>query len=122
MMMIFWDKRWCSAHRVSAMWNHDQWSVLCINHWTTAFCHCGETAWHSYLWSTVSSWQRSHSHVHAAIRQVGFIELNDCAYSLDIAPSDNHLFSNLNKFLLLKNINTDDEAVTTVEDNLTDLN
>ena len=23
MMMIFWDKRWCSAHRVSATWNHD---------------------------------------------------------------------------------------------------
>ena len=23
MMIIFWDKRWCSAHRVSATWNHD---------------------------------------------------------------------------------------------------
>ena len=27
MMIIFWDKRWCSAHRVpAATWNHDQWS------------------------------------------------------------------------------------------------
>ena len=32
MMIIFWNKRWCSAHRVSAKWNQDQWSVLCINH------------------------------------------------------------------------------------------
>ena len=23
MMIIFWDKRWCSAHRLSATWNHD---------------------------------------------------------------------------------------------------
>ena len=23
MVIIFWDKRWCSAHRVSATWNHD---------------------------------------------------------------------------------------------------
>ena len=29
--------------------------------------------------------------VHAAIRQVGFIELNHQAYSPDIAPSDYHL-------------------------------
>ena len=26
MMIIFWDKRWCSPHRVLATWNHDQWS------------------------------------------------------------------------------------------------
>ena len=32
MMIIFWDERWCSAHRVPATWNHDQWSMLCINH------------------------------------------------------------------------------------------
>ena len=60
--------------------------------------------------------------VQAAIRQTGFIELNHCAYSLDIAPSDYHLFSNLKKFLRLKNFNSDDEAITTVEDYLTDLN
>ena len=24
MMIIFWDKQWCSAHRVSATWSHDQ--------------------------------------------------------------------------------------------------
>ena len=60
--------------------------------------------------------------VQDAIRQAGFIELNHCAYSPDIAPSDYHLFSNLKKFLRLKNFSSDDEAVTTVEDCLTDLN
>ena len=60
--------------------------------------------------------------VQATVRQTGFIELNHCAYSLDIAPSDYHLFSNLKKFLRLKNFSSDDEAVTTVEDYLTDLN
>ena len=37
--------------------------------------------------------------VHAAIRQAGFNELNHCAYSPGIAPSDYQLFSNLKKFL-----------------------
>ena len=60
--------------------------------------------------------------VQAAIQQVDFIELNHPAYSLDIAPSDSHLFSNLKKFVRLKNFSSDDEAVTTVEDYLTDLN
>ena len=60
--------------------------------------------------------------VQAAIRQVGFIELNHPAYSPDIAPSDYHLFSNLKEFVRLKNSSSDDEAVTTVEDYLTDLN
>ena len=32
--------------------------------------------------------------VQAAIRQTGFIELNHPAYSLDIVPTDYHLFSN----------------------------
>ena len=53
--------------------------------------------------------------VQAAIQQAGFIELNHCAYSPDIAPSDYPLFSNLEKFLRLKNLSSDDEAVTTVE-------
>ena len=35
--------------------------------------------------------------VQAAIRQVSFIELNHCAYSLDIALTNSHLLSNLNK-------------------------
>ena len=48
--------------------------------------------------------------VQIAIRQAGFIELNHPAYSLDIAPSDSHLFSNLKKFLCLKNFSSDDEA------------
>ena len=60
--------------------------------------------------------------VQAAIRQAGFIELNHPAYSPDIAPSDYHLFSNLKKFLRGKNFSSDDEAVTTVENYLTDLN
>ena len=60
--------------------------------------------------------------VQAAIRQVGFIELNHPAFSPDIAPSDYHLFSSLKKFLRLKDFSCDDEAVTTVEDYLTDLN
>ena len=63
-----------------------------------------------------------HSHVHAAIRQADFIELNHCAYSLDIALTNYHLFSNLKKFLRLNNLRSDDEAITTVEDYLTDLN
>ena len=57
-----------------------------------------------------------------AIRQVDFTELNHCTYSPDIAPSDYHLFSNLKKFLRLKNFSSDDEGVTTVEDYLTNLN
>ena len=55
-------------------------------------------------------------------RQAGFIELNHPAYSPDIAPSNYDLFSNLKKFLHGKNFSSDDEAVTTVEDYLTDLN
>ena len=60
--------------------------------------------------------------VQAAIRQAGFIELNHPTYSLDIALTNYHLFSNLKKFVRLKNFNSDDEAVTTIEDYLTDLN
>ena len=37
--------------------------------------------------------------VQAAIRQAAFIELNDRAYSPDIALSDYYLFSNLEKFV-----------------------
>ena len=60
--------------------------------------------------------------VQTTIRQVGFIELNHSACSPSIASSDYHLFSNLKKFLRLKNFSSDDEAVTAVEDYLTDLN
>ena len=60
--------------------------------------------------------------VQAAIRQTGFIELNHVAYSPDIAPTDYHLFSNLKKFLRLKDFSSDDEVVTAVEDYFTDLN
>ena len=57
--------------------------------------------------------------VQAAIRKAGFVELNDSAYSPDIAPSDYYLFSNLKKFLHSKNFSRDDD---TVDDYLTDLN
>ena len=60
--------------------------------------------------------------VQAAIRQVGFIELNQQAYSLDIAPTNYYPLSNLKKFLRDKKLSSDDEAVTIVEDYLTDLN
>ena len=60
--------------------------------------------------------------VQAIIRQASFIELNQPAYSLDIAPTNYHLFSNSKKCLRLKNFSSDDEAVITVEDYLTDLN
>ena len=60
--------------------------------------------------------------VQAAIRQAGFIELNHPTYSLDITPTNYHPLSNLKKFVRLKNFSSDDEAVTTVEDYLTDLN
>ena len=60
--------------------------------------------------------------VQAAIRQVSFIELKHPAYSPDIALTNFHPLSNLKKFVRLKNFNSDDEVVTTVEDYLTDLN
>ena len=60
--------------------------------------------------------------VQAAIRQVGFIELNQPVYSPDIALTNYHPLSNLKKFVRGKNFSSNDEAVTTVEDYLTDLN
>ena len=60
--------------------------------------------------------------VQAAIRQAGFIELNYPAYSLAIASTNYHPLSNLKKFPRSKNLSSDDEAVTTVEDYLTDFN
>ncbi len=57
----------------------------------------------------------------AAIRQAGFVELNHPAYSPDIAPSDYYLFSNLKKILRGKNFSSDNEAISTVEDYLCDL-
>ena len=60
--------------------------------------------------------------VQTAIGRAGFIELNHPAYCPDIAPTDYHLFSNLKKFLGGKNFSSDDEAIATVEDYLTDLN
>ena len=60
--------------------------------------------------------------VQATIRQAGFIELNHLVYSLDIAPTNYHPLSNLKKFLRDKNLSSVDEAVTTIEDYLTDLN
>ena len=59
--------------------------------------------------------------VQAAIQQSGFAELNHPAYSPDIAPSDYHLFSNLKKYLRGKSFGSNNEAITTVEDYLNDL-
>jgi hypothetical protein len=59
--------------------------------------------------------------VQATVRQAGFLELNHPTYSPDISPSDCHLFSNLKKFLRGKNFSFDAEAITTVEDYLSDL-
>ena len=59
--------------------------------------------------------------VQAAIRKAGFIELNDRAYSPDIASSDYDLFSNLNKFVCEKNFSRDDERIDTAEDYLNKL-
>ena len=60
--------------------------------------------------------------VQTAILQAGFIKLNQSGYSPDIALTNYHPLSNLKKFLLLKHFSSDDEAVTTVEGYLTDLN
>ena len=60
--------------------------------------------------------------VQAAILQAGFIELSHLAYSLDITSTNYHPLLNLNKFLRGKNLSSDDEAVITVENYLTDLN
>ena len=60
--------------------------------------------------------------VQVAIRQAGLVELNHQTYSPDIAPIDSHLFSNLKEFLRGRSFSSDDGAITTVEDYLTDLN
>ena len=60
--------------------------------------------------------------VQPAIRQVGFIELNHPTYFPDIALTNYHPLSNLKKFVRLKNFSSDDEAVSTIENYLTDLN
>ena len=60
--------------------------------------------------------------VQAAIRQAGFIELNHSAYFPDTAVTNCHPLSNSKQFLLGKNFSSDDEAVTTAEDYLTNFN
>ena len=60
--------------------------------------------------------------IQAAIRQVGFIELNHPAYSLDIALTNYHLLSDLKKFLRGTNFSSDDEVVTAVGNYLIELN
>ena len=53
--------------------------------------------------------------IQIAILKVGFIELNDPAYSSNIGLSDHYLFSNLNKFLHDKSFSLDDETINTIE-------
>ena len=57
----------------------------------------------------------------AAIRKIGFVELNHSTYSPDITPSDYFLFSNLNKFVRGKNSNHGDKTIDTVKDYLNKL-
>ena len=57
----------------------------------------------------------------AAIGKAGFVSLNDPAYSPDIASSDYYLFSNLKKFLRIKDFSRDYETIDTVEDYLSNL-
>ena len=57
----------------------------------------------------------------AAIRQTDFIGMNYSASSLDITKTNYHMFSHLNKFMLVKNFDSDDEAIQTAGDNLGDL-
>ena len=59
--------------------------------------------------------------ISAAIQKAGFVELNPCAYSPDLAPSDYYLFLNLKTFLHWKNFSCDDETIDTVEDYLNNL-
>ena len=59
--------------------------------------------------------------VQAVIRKAGFVELNDPAYSPDIAPSDSYLSSNLKKFLRDQDFSDDDETIDTVVDYLNKL-
>ena len=49
-----------------------------------------------------------------AIQYTGFAELDHPAYSPDLALSHYHLFSNLKNFLRDRNIETDDETITTM--------
>ena len=60
--------------------------------------------------------------VQVAIRQAILVELNHSVDSPDIAPIESHLFSNLKEFLRGRSFSSDDGAITTVEDYLTDLN
>ena len=59
--------------------------------------------------------------VETAIRKAGFVKLNNPAYSPDIASVDYYLFSNLKKFLRVKNFSGDDETIDIVEDYLNNL-
>ena len=52
--------------------------------------------------------------IQATIQYTSFTELNHSAYSPDIAASNYHLFSNLKNFLHSRNLESDDEAMMTV--------
>ena len=54
--------------------------------------------------------------VQTAVRKTGFVELNDPAYSSDIAWSNYYLFSNLKKFVHGQNFSRGDETIDTGED------
>lgn len=52
----------------------------------------------------------------AAIQLACFTERNHSVHSLDIAPRDCHLFSNLKKILRGKKFNSGNETISTIED------
>jgi hypothetical protein len=49
-------------------------------------------------------------------RRVYFVEQNHPSYSLDIAPTDYHMFSHLKEFLRGNSFGSNDEVITTLED------
>ena len=71
----------------------------------------GETSRESQIRCAASSRQRICSQVQ---HNTGFSKLNQPAYSPDLAPSDDHLFSNLKNFLRGRNFETADEARMTM--------
>ena len=88
MMIIFWDKRWCSAHRLSVTINGPSDASI-IERLRSVIVEKGRSkVIHGVMLL----------HANAPIHMftlLGLIELNDCAYSFDIAPTNSHPLSNV---------------------------
>ena len=107
-MIIFWNKRWCSAHRVPATINGP--SDASIIEWLRSVIM--ENGRGKVIRGVMLLHDNARIHMFTLL---GFIQLNACTSSRGLAPSDSHLLSNLNKFVRSKNLSSDNEAVTTVE-------